>query len=145
MDKKIIEERINNYIKGLNTLKAECDAEDKFKMDCIETLYEAYKKTNINLNNLILKESDKILYDIANNILYYNLAEDLEKVEYTLINLIIKKMIDTLNCETREDQILLMYDILYKVELIELSYEIIGESEEEMISILTELIIENER
>ena len=140
-----MEKEIKKFGKVFENLNVKEKSDDKFKYECKLSLYETYKLANIDLINLNIQKQDKTFFDLEKNILYYNEKDDLYWIEYELIYKVLEKMIDLLEFETREEKINIMFDLLYKAELIELDYEIVVDSEEEIISTLTKLFIENNR
>lgn len=140
-----MEKEIKKIGKVFENLNVKEKSDDKFKYECKLSLYETYKLANIDLINLNIQKQDKTFFDLEKNILYYNEKDDLYWIEYELIYKVLEKMIDLLEFETREEKINIMFDLLYKAELIELDYEIVVYSEEEIISKLTKLFIINNR
>ena len=140
-----MEKEIKKIGKVFENLNVKEKSDDKFKYECKLSLYETYKLANVDLINLNIQKQDKTFFDLEKNILYYNEKDDLYFIEYELIYKVLEKMIDLLEFETREEKINIMFDLLYKAELIELDYEIVVYSEEEIISKLTKLFIENNR
>ena len=140
-----MEKEIKKIGKVFETLNVKEKSDDKFKYECKLSLYETYKLANIDLINLNIQKQDKTFFDLEKKILYYNEKDDLHFIEYELIYKVLEKMIDLLEFETREEKINIMFDLLYKAELIELDYEIVVYSEEEIISKLTKLFIINNR
>ena len=140
-----MEKEIKKFGKVFENLNVKEKSDDKFKYECKLSLYETYKLANIDLINLNIQKQDKTFFDLEKNILYYNEKDDLYWIEYELIYKVLEKMIDLLKFETREEKINIMFDLLYKAELIELDYEIVVYSEEEIISKLTKLFIINNR
>ena len=140
-----MEKEIKKFGKVFENLNVKEKSDDKFKYECKLSLYETYKLANIDLINLNIQKQDKTFFDLEKNILYYNEKDDLYFIEYELIYKVLEKMIDLLKFETREEKINIMFDLLYKAELIELDYEIVVYSEEEIISKLTKLFIINNR
>lgn len=122
MNKKTARERLNKYYKIFNDIFDDLvDGEDiNYDAVCFDEklmLYQMFMACNIKLNDNNVIEAEETSYDVDRRLLKINLNDDIEYVDYVIMNKVFERILDEVPLPTMKLKVTGLFIIFTKLGL----------------------------